>query len=247
MRKWTGSLLIAPMIFSLSSCASNPELMDAAIKIAQQAATSQAGGASALSIGEISAGLKEALKVGSNNVVQQLGVTNGFNADPAIHIPLPRKIARVRDYAAKVGLQRSFDDLETRLNRAAEAATPHAKELFYGAITQMTLSDARGILQGPSNAATNYFRDKMNMPLAERMRPIVNQAMAQAGVVQAYDNAVGRLGPLAPAVPDYKSQLTDHVVQLGMDGIFHYLAQEEAAIRNNPAKRVTDILRRVFG
>lgn len=244
MRKQASLLLIAPLVLSLSSCASNPELMNSAIRIAQQAST---GNASALTVGEISAGLKEALRVSSGQVVSQLGTTDGFNADPAIHIPLPAKIAKVRDVAAKVGLAGSFNDLETRLNRAAEAATPRAKALFVNAITQMSLADAKSILQGSDDAATQYFRRSMSAQLETQFRPIVTSAMAQAGVVKAYDNALSRLGPLAPAVPDYKAQLTNHVIDLGMDGIFHYIAAEEAKIRNNPAARVTDILRRVFG
>jgi hypothetical protein len=227
----------------LASCASNPELMEKATKIAQQV-----GGTSnsPLSVAEISAGLKEALRVGSENVVQQVGVADGYNNDPKIHIPLPASITKVRNMAAKVGLQGGFDDLETRLNRAAETAAPKAKKLFLSAITEMSVDDAKGILSGSDDSATQYFRSKMTTPLSAEMRPVVDQAMSQAGVIQAYDGAMGKLGRLAPALPDYKSQLTNHVVKLGMDGIFHYLSEEEAAIRNNPAKRVSDILQRVF-
>lgn len=236
-------LISAFLIFSLSSCANNPELLETAIKIAQQSGA----GSSALSIGEISAGLKEALRVGADNVTSQLGVTDGFNADPQIRIPLPDSVKKIRNVAAKIGLQGSFDDLETRLNRAAETATPKAKKIFWDAIAKMTLQDAKGILNGPDDSATRYLQDKMTAPLAKEMLPIVNQAMSQVGVVQTYNNALAQLGPLAPALPDYKTELTNHVIQLGMDGIFHYIAQEEAAIRQDPAKRVSAILRRVFG
>lgn len=231
------------LLLSLSSCANNPELLETAIKIAQQSGA----GSSPLSIGEISSGLKEALRVGSSNVVSQLGVNDGFNADPLIHIPLPDSVKKIRNIAAKVGLQSSFDDLETKLNRAAETATPKAKKLLWNAIAQMTLQDAKGILSGPDDSATRYFQSKMSAPLSRAMEPIVTQAMSQVGVVQAYDQAVGRLGPFATALPDYKTELTNHVIRLGMEGIFTYIAKEEAAIRHNPAKRVTAILRRVFG
>ena len=237
--------LISSLLLLTVSCANNQDLLEAAVKVAQQ--TSGYSSTGTLGIGEISAGLKEALRVGSANVVSKLGVTNGFNADPAIHIPLPNSLEKVRKIAARVGLQSSFDDLETKLNRAAEAATPKAKALFWNAISQMSLDDARGILKGPDDSATRYFQRKMSAPLASEMRPIVDQAMSQVGAVQAYDNALSRLGPLAPALPDYKTELTNHVIKLGMDGIFHYIAQEEAAIRHDPAKRVTDLLRRVFG
>lgn len=243
MNRIKNLLISTLLLLSLSSCANNPELLETAVKIAQQSGISS----NPLSVGEISAGLKEALRVGSGNVVSQLGVNNGFNADPLIHIPLPDSVKKIRDLAAKIGLQGSFDDLELKLNRAAETATPKAKKLLWDAIAQMTLQDAKGILSGPDDSATRYFQSKMSVALSGEMQPIVTQAMAQVGVVQAYDNAVGRLGPFATALPDYKTELTNHVIRLGMDGIFTYIAKEEAAIRNDPAKRITAILRRVFG
>lgn len=236
--------IAASLMFSIASCANNPELMEKATKIAQQTGISSSGGP--LSVTEISAGLKEALRVGSENVVQKVGAADGYNDDPKIHIPLPASMTKMRNFAAKVGLQGKFDDLETRLNRAAESAAPKAKKLFLSAITEMSVDDAKGILNGPDNSATQFFRSKMTKPLSAEMRPIIDQSMSQAGVIQAYDSTVSKLGPLAPSLPDYKTQLTDHVLKGGMDGIFHYLSEEEAAIRNDPAKRVSDLLKRVF-
>jgi hypothetical protein len=232
------------LILLLISCSGNSELMEKAVKIAQKSGSMSPG---SLSTEEISKGLKEALRVGSENVVQKLGTADGYNTDPKIHIPLPASITKIRNYAAKVGLQGGFDDLETRLNRAAESAAPKAKKLFWSAIGDMSLDDAKGILSGPDNAATQYFRNKMTTPLSSEMRPIVDQAMSQTGAIQAYDSAVGKLGPFAPSLPDYKTKLTNHVIEKGMDGIFLYLSEEEAAIRNNPTKRVSKILQRVFG
>jgi hypothetical protein len=236
--------LLASLLFFLASCANNPELMETATKLAQQAGISSSG---PLSVTEISAGLKEALRVGSENVVQKVGAADGYNNDPKIHIPLPASLVKARNIAAKVGLQGKFDDLETKLNQAAEAAAPKAKKLFWSSISEMSVDDAKGILSGPDNSATQFFRGKMTAPLSNEMRPIVDQSMSQAGVIQAYDSAMSKLGPLAPSLPDYKTQLTDHVLKGGMDGIFHYLSEEEAAIRNDPSKRVSDLLKRVFG
>ncbi len=243
-KKTFKAIIAILLMIILASCADNPGFMETASKMAQQAGVSTTNG---LSVTEISAGLKEALRVGSENVVQRVGATNGYNDDPKIHIPLPASIVKIRNIAAKVGLQGQFDDLETRLNRAAEAAAPKAKKLFVSAITEMSVEDAKGILNGPDDSATQFFRKKMTAPLSAEMRPIIDQSMSQAGVIQAYDNAISKLGPLAPSLPDYKSQLTDHVLKGGMDGIFHYLSEEEAAIRNDPAKRVSDLLKRVFG
>lgn len=204
-------------------------------------------GGGVLTQGEIVAGLKEALRVGSSNVVQQLGVTDGFNSDPLIHIPLPDSFNRARDIARKIGMSRSFDDLELKLNRAAEAATPRAKALLWDSIRQMTLTDAKNILYGPKDAATRYFQRSMAPSLSREMQPIVNNTLAEVGAIKAYNNLTRSMGAFSGLLPDYKRQLTDYVVKLGMDGIFTSLAKEEASIREDPVKRSTAILRRVFG
>lgn len=195
---------------------------------------------------QIAAGLKEALSVGSNRVVSQLGTLDGFNADPSIHIPLPDTFKAVQSTLNSVGMSYLLDDLELKLNRAAELATPKAKDLFISAIQQMTLEDVMDIYNGPEDAATRYFQQKMSPQLAEEMKPIVDQTLTQAGAVQAYDAVMGQYKTM-PFVPDVKTNLTAYVVAQGMDGIFHYLAQEEAAIRQNPAKRTTELLQKVFG
>ena len=199
-----------------------------------------------LSSEDIGAGLKEALVVGSENVVSQLGTLNGFNLDPAIHIPLPQQFNSVKSLLGKVGMSSMLDDLELKLNRAAEVATPKAKELFAQAISEMTFEDVMNIYNGPDDAATRYFQDKMTPPLAKEMQPVVEQSLAEVGAVQAYDNVMGEYRAI-PFVPDVKADLTTYVVEKGMDGIFHYMAVEEAAIRQNPAKRTTELLQRVFG
>lgn len=202
-------------------------------------------GSGSLTQTEMGDGLKEALRVGTEAVVSQLGQTDGFNGDSAIHIPLPGKLATVQKALQAAGYSSLVDDLELRLNRAAEQATPKAKALFVDAITAMTIQDAANILNGPDDAATQYFRKSMGPGLATEMEPIVDAALAEAGAVQAYDNMMGQYKTL-PLVPDVKADLTDYVVDKGMDGIFHYVAKEEAAIRNNPAARTTDLLKKVF-
>ncbi|NIA19893.1 MAG: DUF4197 family protein [Xanthomonadaceae bacterium] len=200
----------------------------------------------ALSTDEIGSGLKEALRVGSERVVAQLGKTDGFNADPQIHIPLPENLKKVQSALNKVGMSSMVDDLELRLNRAAEAATPKAKKLFGDAIKEMTMDDAKAIYQGPDDAATSYFKGKMSKPLAEEMKPIVEKSLDEVGAIQSYDKVMSKYKSL-PFVPDAKADLTNHVLDKGMDGIFYYIAKEEAAIRQNPVKRTTELLQRVFG
>jgi hypothetical protein len=204
------------------------------------------GSSTGLSNDDIYAGLKEALRVGTENVVRQLGQPGGFNAEPAIHIPLPESLATVQSTLSKLGMSNLLDDLELRLNEAAEVATPKAKDLFFQAIREMTLEDARAIYNGPDDAATRYFQDRMTRPLAVEMSPVVEKSLAQVGAVQSYDRAMGKYEAL-PFVPDAKADLTSYVVEKGMDGIFYYLGQQEAAIPQDPAKRTTELLQKVFG
>ena len=202
--------------------------------------------ASGLTDSEIVSGLKEALRVGTENVVSRLGRLDGFNADPAIHIPLPESLNKVKSALSAIGLSSMLDDLELKLNRAAEAATPPAKKLFWEAIAEMTLADVQGIYNGPDDSATRYFQNKMSGLLAAEMRPIVDDALDQVGAIRSYDAVMGQYESL-PFVPNVKADLNTYVVDKGMEGIFHYIAKEEAAIRNDPMKRTTDILQKVFG
>ena len=201
---------------------------------------------SPLTIEEIGAGLKEALSVGSGRVVKALGRTDGFNLDPEIHIPLPEEFTTVKIMLGKIGMADLLDDLELKLNRAAETATPEARALFLDAISKMTFEDVRAVFYGPDDAATRYFEKTMSPNLAGAMRPIVDRVLAEVGALRAYEKVMGQYQAL-PFVPDIKADLTQHVVQKAMDGIFLYMAREEAAIRKDPAKRTTEILRRVFG
>lgn len=200
----------------------------------------------ALTDSDIGAGLREALTVGTGNVVKRLGAPGGFANDPAVRIPLPKSLQTVKGALDAVGMGGVVGDLEAKMNQAAEAAIPQAKPLFVDAIKQMSIDDVKAIYQGPPDAATRYFQGKMSKPLGEKMTPIVEQSLAQVGAVKTYDAAMAKYAKL-PFVPNVKSNLTKHVVNRGVDGVFHYLAAEEAAIRQQPVKRTTDLLKKVFG
>jgi hypothetical protein len=199
-----------------------------------------------LSVGEIANGLREALVVGTDNVVARIGREDGFNLDPNIRIPLPRQLERARNVLSRVGMDAALTDLETRLNRAAEIATPKARGLFMGAIRNLTIEDVMAIYNGPEDAATQYFRAQMSEPLGDELRPVIDASLAEAGAVQALEAMMERYRSI-PFAPRLDADLTDYVVERTQDGIFFYLAREEAAIRADPARRTTDLLRRVFG
>jgi len=199
-----------------------------------------------LSTDKIVAGLKEALRVGAEKVTSQLGTTDGFNADPAIHIPLPENLRTVQSTLKKVGLSSLADDVELRINRAAEEATPKAKELLWKAVNVMTLDDAKKIYDGPEDAATQYFKRVASDDLKASVGPVVDRALAEVGALTAYDNLMSKYKSM-PFVPDVKADIKEHATEMTLSGIFHYLAQEEAAIRTDPAARTTDLLKQVFG
>ncbi len=236
-------LTLVLCVFTVGGCANQSELIGGLEEIVGQAIGQPTG---ALSIADISAGLKQALVVSSGEVVSQLGQQDGFNADPKIRIPLPTALNRAREVAANVGLAGSFDSLENRLNLAAEQAVPQARTLFGNAIRQMTVEDARGILQGPDDAATRFFERTMGGALSDAMRPIIDNSLSEVGAVRGFRQILTSYRQI-PFAPPVDVDLTAYVLDKGMDGIWLYMAEEEKAIRNNPVKRTTELLQRVFG
>lgn len=199
---------------------------------------------------EVSEAFKQALSIGTGEVVSQLGQTNGFLLDPKVKIPLPDKLSQAQSLLNKVGLSYLLDDVETRMNRAAEIATPHAKELFLTAISEMTFTDVMNIYNGPPNSATQFFEAKTANLLADKMRPFVESSVSEAGVIQAYDSFINRYNsiPLASALaPDVKTNLSDYVLDKGIEGIFFYIGEQEKQIRQDPLRHTTDLLKKVFG
>ncbi len=199
-----------------------------------------------LPVGEVASGLKEALRVGSGRVVKQVSSLGGFDRDAAIRIPLPGPLQRARDLMSRVGLSGMADDLQARMNAAAEKASSKAEPIFWKSIESMTLDDALAIYKGPADAATRYFERQMTPPLTKEFTPVVDNALKDAGAVQSFDAMMSRYQAL-PLAGEVRTNLTEHTVEGGLKGIFHYLAREEASIRQNPAARTTDLLKKVFG
>lgn len=201
---------------------------------------------SELSTDDIGGAFKQALSIGAKNVVAQLGETDGFNADENIRIPLPNNLQKVHKILKKIGLSEMVDDLGVKLNRAAESATPVAKELFIQSIKDMTFEDVKQIYKGPDDSATAYFKEKMSVSLSQKMEPIVKESLANVGAIQSLNSVMDKYDNI-PFVSSVKPDLTSYVVEKGMDGIFFYLAKQEAEIRKNPLKQTTALLKKVFG
>ena len=198
---------------------------------------------------EIVAGLKEALANGVETSIKTLGHKDGFLANELVRIAMPDSMRSVEKLARQAGQGALVDEFITTLNRAAEQAVPEAAGILGDAIRVMSVSDARAILSGPDDAATQYFRQHSETRLSERFLPIVKQATDQAGVTSAYKSLMSRTGGslLGGFLGTQSMDLDQYVTGKAMDGLFKYIAIQEQEIRENPAARTTDLLKRVFG
>lgn len=201
-------------------------------------------------------GLKEALATGTTRAIKKLGRKDGFWGDPAVRIPLPGRLQSVARLARQLGQGDKVDAFRLSMNRAAEKAVPEVADVFGDAIRQMTLKDARGILNGGDHAATDYFRRVAGPKLAERIRPIVARATDSVGVTHRYKALLagsegGTLGSalslLGQSGREKDLDLDTYVTDQALNGLFKTLGNEEKAIRKDPAARTTDLLKKVFG
>jgi hypothetical protein len=195
---------------------------------------------------QVASGLKQALQVGTNNAVKATGRPDGYFRNQAIKILMPQELQTFESGLRLVGYGPQVDEFVLSMNRAAERAAPHAKRIFWDAITKMSFADARNILNGGDTAATEYFKDKTTDELTAAFRPVVGQAMNEVGVTRQYKGLVNRY----QAIPFVKREAFDidqYVVRKALDGLFTVVGQEERKIRTDPAARVTDLLKDVFG
>ena len=195
---------------------------------------------------KIGQALKQALQVGTENAVKLTGRTDGYFKNEAIKILMPEKLKTFDRALRTVGYDRDVDDFVLKMNRAAERAAPAAKQIFWDAIGEMTIDDARGILDGRATAATDYFKSKTTGQLTSAFSPVVHRTMAEVGVTKRYEDLFGQARRI-PFLDLEAFDLDRYVVGKALDGLFHVVGDEEKRIRANPAARVTDLLREVFG
>ncbi len=212
---------------------------------ANEAAQSANLGTSGLSSSKISSGLKEALTVSTGKAVALTGRPDGFLKNQAIKILLPDRLRTIGKGARLLGMGPQMDDLEVGMNRAAEQATPKAKQIFLDAISRMTFDDARKILSGGNTAATDYFKRQTSAELTTAFRPIVHRSLVNVGVVKQY-NAL-RQNSIAGSLGGDGFNLDNYVVGKTLDGLFYMLGQQETRIRQDPAAQTTSLLKEVFG
>ncbi|MDR3417617.1 MAG: DUF4197 domain-containing protein [Nevskia sp.] len=233
-------ILAASLVLTAAGAVRADEFSSFAKSLVQQPAAQNA-----LSDSDIAAGLKQALAKGTSNAVKQLGRTDGFWNDPSVRIPLPGPVQQLESALQAAGMGAQLEQLHMSFNRAAEQAVPLAADVFGQAVQKLTLDDVRGILNGPQDAATQYFKRTTSDTLAAKFKPIVARITSKAGLAQQYNSLTASAGPMASmlGVPD----LDGYVTQKALDGLFLRVADEEKSIRTNPAARTTDLLKKVFG
>jgi hypothetical protein len=229
--------VIVALVLALPVVAAQAELNDALKKLGLASKTPDKA--------TVAAGLREALEQGTGRAVASLGRTDGFWKNARLRIPMPPKLAKAEKTLRKLGQDKLVDDFVLSLNRAAEDATPVARDIFVGAIRKMTIKDAMTILKGPDDAATQYFRVHAEAPLGEAFRPIVQRSTDSVGVTARYKKLTKKVGPLG-LVNERDLDLDGYVTQKAMDGLFAMIADEEARIRKDPVARTSELLRKVF-
>jgi hypothetical protein len=215
------------------------------------AVMSFASAAHALSLDQLTnkdavGGLKEALTQGAGKAVGSLGKTDGFLGNPKVKIPLPENLKKAEGLMRSLGMGKYADELEVSMNRAAEAAVPQAKALLVDAIRKMSVQDAKGILTGGDDAATQYFRRTTSAPLAGKFKPIVQQAMAKVKLAQKYDQFAGKAAGFG-LIKEEDSHLDNYVTAKALDGLYLMIAEEEKVIRQDPVGAAGSLARKVFG
>lgn len=192
------------------------------------------------------AGLKAALNQGTTRAVAQLGAADGFLKNPKVKIPLPPALKKADKALRMVGMGGQADDLVVAMNRAAEMAVPEAKVLLVDAVKQMSLDDARQILTGGDDAATQYFRRVSYDKLQQRFLPIVKQKADHAQLARQYNELAGQAAQLG-LVEATDANVEGYVTRKALDGLFFMIAEEERAIRRDPLGQSSKILQSVFG
>lgn len=199
-----------------------------------------------LTQGDASRGIREALSVAATGATDRLGRPNGFLSDLRVHIPLPRQLADPQRALRRFGMSAPLDDLETRMNRAAEAAMPEAKRLFLDVVRSITIEDAINIVRGGDMAATGFLRQRTDTRLTTLLTPPMTETLRASGAFTVLSAAAREVG-LGSMSTQLRRDVTNFAVVKSLDGAFMYIGEEERAIRRDPLRRTSDVLRRAFG
>jgi hypothetical protein len=209
-------------------------------------ASASLAGVEQISNQDATTGLREALVKGSQYAVDSLGRPDGFLGNAKVKIPLPESARKVEKVLRSLGMGKQADELIVTINRAAEAAVPEAKTLLVDSVRKMSVQDAKGILTGGQDSATQYFKRSTGEQLRAKFLPIVQKATAKVQLAHKYDEYAAK-GVQFGLVKKEDANLDSYVTQKALDGLFVMIAEEEAKIRQNPAAAASGILQKVFG
>lgn len=199
-----------------------------------------------LSNTEASGGLKAALIQGATKAVGQLSAADGFFGNAEVKIPLPDSLKKAEKAMRMLGMGKQADELVLKMNRAAEAAVPEAKALLIDSVKKMSVADAKAILTGGDDAATQYFKKTTSEPMAGKFLPIVKKATENVQLAQQY-NKFAEMGSKFGVVKKDQVNLEQYVTQKALEGVYLMMAKEEAAIRQDPVGQASSLLKKVFG
>lgn len=199
-----------------------------------------------LSSADASSGIKQALSLGAQAAVALLGRPDGFLSNPQVRIPLPGYLDDAAKLMKRFGQGKRITELETSINRAAEAAVPMGKDLLVNAVQTMSVTDAKKILSGGDNSVTAFFAEKTRAPLNTRFLPVVKQATDQVGLVQQYNQFAGKAAALG-LIKSQDADLSQYVTGKTLDGLFLMIGAEERKIRQDPVATGSALLQKVFG
>lgn len=199
-----------------------------------------------LSAQDIANALKDMLTMGATQAIAELSVQDGFLKNPEVTIPLPTGLMEIDRQLRLVGKERYADEFVVAMNRAAEAAVAEAGPIFAEAVRDVTFPDPEQILKGPDDAATQYFRRASQARLEQSLLPVVEQAADRTGAVAAYTNLMQRAAFLGKFMPEPEVNVGQYVTDKMLAGVFKVIAEEERRIRNDPAARTSDALKKVF-
>jgi hypothetical protein len=191
-------------------------------------------------------GLRTALETGALAAVQLLGRPDGFLANPQVHIPLPGVLKDAARLLSAIGMRRQLEELETSMNRAAEAAVPMAKNLLVDAVRKLTVADARQILAGGETSVTQFFAQKTRAPLTVTFLPVVHQATAKVGLVEQYERVAQQAQGMG-LLKGEDARVDPYVTRKALDGLYFMIGEEEKKIRRDPVGTGSAVLQKVFG
>ena len=198
-----------------------------------------------LSNSVISSGLKEALSIGLTDGIKSLSQKNGFYNNSVAKILMPEELQTVEKTLRSLGMGSLADKGVKLLNSAAEDAVSEAAPIFVNALTSMTITDAKGILLGGNNSATNYLKLKTNTDLTKAFQPKIEASLGKVGADKVWNNLISRYNTLTGNKID--TNLNAYVTQQAINGVFNMVAEKEAGIRGNKALQTTTLLQQVFG